>query len=256
MNNTKLLQRINELGKELNIENICELKRLYNDLEQKVWNTDDKLKANGYIFLMREVSYTLFDMIKNENNISCNESIRKMVKALNIPGLMVNDLVSLNNHVFVVGESVRNFSRKQKAYLIDDYLNEMQDIVFNNEEKKLFSNEKISVINILLNALNAKMKKLDSDCKNSYPYLFMEGNRVCYITPDLHIYLSNSLLDIANALLNGLTRNIEIVIEYNAINYYILNMEICNYKYIIEEKEFDIWTLKDAIDSKKKSLKK
>ena len=132
----------------------------------------------------------------------------------------------------------------------------MQDIVFNNEEKKLFSNEKISVINILLNALNAKMKKLDSDCKNSYPYLFMEGNRVCYITPDLHIYLSNSLLDIANALLNGLTRNIEIVIEYNAINYYILNMEICNYKYIIEEKEFDIWTLKDAIDSKKKSLKK
>ena len=43
MDNTKLLQRINELGKELNLDNLCELKRLYSrQLEHQIISNYEK----------------------------------------------------------------------------------------------------------------------------------------------------------------------------------------------------------------------
>lgn len=255
MDNTNLLQKINSIGNELSFDSIDKLKNLYYTLKFKSFDFEDQEKRNASLFLLDEMRYTLFDMLRKANNISNNESVRKMVYLLDLPGIKVDDLISINNHVFIVGESIRDFSRKKYSYLVNDYLKEISNISFEECTTETLTSYKISVINKILDALNDYLNSLNSGEKSVMPYMYMEDNKVYYNTPNLHIYSDTSLLDICYMIMFGKKGNVELMIEENAQNFYLINVKIMNNSLSFEEKENDLWTLQNFLKNSK-SLKK
>ena len=265
---TEGLQNINKLrGKGISLEVINELRELYNNFKEsknKIPLNDDielKAKRNGFEFLMNEIRYTFFYLIRENNLVASNGAIRRMESILDDKKIIINDLVTVNNHAFVLGENATNFSGEKNNYLFDEYLMEINDYLFvkHDFEKNYLDDKLLGMLNILLEKINNELEKLDLSYDDERPKLVLIDNVIHYNKNNLHIYISNTLTEICDYYYGNGEMEAEMLVENNFNEYHTFEIKVR--KGEIEVKEFDanVWKLsniKEDVKTLSKNLER
>ena len=260
----KLLQRINEMRKkDLIPQTINEIKELYHELvkiqeEQKLLladeeNQEKQIIINGLEFLIGQIRTTLFFMIR-EQNISCsNGGIRRLVGVLDMKNINITDLITINNHAFVVGEVTKDFSKEKRGYFINDYLKDIADYSFTEyaDSKKYCKNDLSCLLNLIIEKINSSLQSLSIINDDMTPQIEVINQQLLYSNRDFHIYISHKLKDIYQAYFGNEILNIEILIQNNNDEYYLLNMFVRKGQIIIEEEKANIWVMSKVNDKVK-----
>lgn len=252
---TKYLTRINDLGKsELSNEILSKMRDLYRELEEKINSVknpevrnecdlpqDIRIIINGYRFLMNELKYTLFDILKKENKISRNSVIRRMVDVLELKDENIVNLIGLYNHAFVVKEN----NGKEEMCLLPDYLKEISSSEFCliNDSESINEKLVLEVISNVLYAINQVLMPNDLQ-------VFLDNQNITYNNPDLHIYFSDNIEELCHHYLGNSIDSVEIIVQYDQkIEIFVMDIRKTNIK--ILPIDYLTWKLNDDVNSKK-----
>ena len=252
---TKYLTKINDFGKgELSSESLLKMRDLYRELEDNINRVknpevrnecdlpqDIRTIINGYRFLMNELKYTLYDMLKKENKFSRNSVIRRMVNVLELKDESIVNLIGLYNHAFVVKEN----SEKKEMCLLPDYLKEISSSEFWFISDRETIQEKL-VLEVISNVLsNINQVLLSNDLQ-----VFLENQNITYNNPDLHIYSSDNIEELCHHYLGNSIDSVEIIVQYDqTIAIFVMNIRKNNIK--ITPIDYLTWQLNDDTNCKK-----
>ena len=258
------LQKINELRREkLSLEVINELRNLYNDFRRKrdeivlngnddIEEIDKKSKRNGFEFLMNEIRLTFFYLIRENNLSASNGTIRRLENILDDNKIKIDDLVTANNHAIVIGENINYFSKSKKCFLFDEYLKEITDFTFieHDFEKKYLDDKLKNILAIVIEKINEKLDNLGLNCDEK-TLLYLNNNKICCGTCNLHIYISDNLTTICDSYYGKSGIDVEIFVENNLDEYYSFEMNVSKNNIDIKEIETLVWKMSEKRENVK-----
>lgn len=250
-----LIKELEELNQdEFNIDFIYKItsillktKDIYlNDIRNMV--PDKKDKYNQMIFYIDRL---LKMKIKELDGSLSNSSINSIANGVETSSLIIDDILKIEDYIFMKGMPVFSFSNKKVLKLTDDKLKDITSSDFSNFYKKinyLSSYMGKNTIRRLVDILNKYLKdrfQLEEDA-----LLYVDSD-IIYCVPMINVYLNVDLNNICEKIINNQICNIEVVITHNneEINLFNLNMGLDSFA--IDEFDADIWKLSEQ-NSKKK----
>ena len=258
---TKGIQRINELRRQdISLDVINELRNLYHEFhikrdsyeinDLKKINSDIIAKRNGYKFLMNQIRYTFFYLIRDYNQEASNGAIRRLENIFNDDKLNITDLITVNNHAVVIGKN-----DKKKAIIYDEYLQDVMGLSFIEKNDSKYVDEKYAtLLNKIIIELNEILEESNMSGDEKLK-LFIKDNKVSYSNDNFHIYVSSNLFRIYDIYYGTGELEVEVFIENNADEYALFEIVVGKNRMEYKRIDFDIWKLSETNQNTKKMNK-
>ncbi len=258
---TKGILRINELRRlDISLDVINELQNLYHEFrikrdsyaidDIKKVSSDIIAKRNGYEFLMNQIRYTFFYLIRDYNQEASNGAIRRLENILDDNQIDISDLVTINNHALVIGKN-----DKKKAIIYDEYLQDITGLPFSEKNDIKYVDEKyIDLLNKIIVVLNQILDEIKVNHEEELK-IFIKDNKIYYSNDNFHIYVSSNLSQIYNIYYGTGEFEVEVFIENNADEYALFEMIVGKNRLEYKRINYDIWKLSEANHNAKKMNK-
>ena len=258
---TKGILRINELRRlDISLDVINELQNLYHEFrikrdsyaidDIKKVNSDIIAQRNGYEFLMNQIRYTFFYLIRDYNQEASNGAIRRLENILDDNQIDISDLVTINNHALVIGKN-----DKKKAIIYDEYLKDITGLPFIEKNDIKYVDEKyIDLLNKIVVVLNQILDEIKVNHEEELK-IFLNDNKIYYSNDNFHIYVSSNLSQIYNIYYGTGELEVEVFIENDADEYALFEMIVGKNRLEYKRINYDIWKLSEANHNAKKMNK-
>ena len=254
MNYNELFEELNELqNEEFNTIFIDKIMTIISKMRSIYYN-DFLSKKNYNRALYDKMCLLINDILKNKlkelDDSLTNSNINDIISGIIGNHLFVQDIIKIEDYVFIEGTSSFNFDGKTKLLSVNNNLKDINSNEFSNCRENNYINSLIAknLINKLVEIINLYFKtyfKIDEDVLSN------NNGLITYNTPLFTIKLNKSLNDICDGIINNDVYNIEIAAINNG-EVHLFDLGLGNDFYNIKEVNANIWKLSE-INNKKKN---
>lgn len=246
---------VNELKEledmEFNPQYIDKIITIISKIRSYYINIVDKNDINNQLYneIALRINTLLKMKIKELDNSLTNANINDMISGIIGNHMFVNDIMKVEDYIFIEGKSSFDFSNKDILLSVNSSLRDITSSEFYDCKNNNYVNSLIgkNVINRLVEILNRTFSEYfnidDSILSNI-------GGSVTYNTPVIKIQLNKTLDEICHGMINNDVYNIEVIVMYNN-EVHLFDLNIGSNAYNISEVDSNIWKLSEVNNKKK-----